>query len=109
MSSPGPTLTADEPGAGASPTPTEVLEAVRRIVVDVIGEDYVEEVGVDHDTSFHDDLDIESIEFVAIGEALQQRFGDRVDFPGWIAALEVEEIIEMTVGRLVDHIVAAHG
>lgn len=97
MSSPSPTLT------------DEVLHSVRAIVVEVIGEDYVEEIGVELDTRFNEDLDIESIEFVAIGEKLQERYGDRVDFPGWVATLEVDEIIDMTVGRLVDHIVAAHG
>ena len=103
MSSPGPTLT-DESAAGA-PSSGEVLEVVRTMIADVIGEDYVDEIDITLDTAFYDDLDIESIEFVALGEALEERYGERVDFPAWIATMEVDDIIAMTVGDLVTHIV----
>ena len=75
------------------------------MIVEVIGEDYVSETEIELDTSFYEDLEIESIEFVALGEALEDAYGDRVDFPAWIATMEVDEIIAMTVGRLVDHVV----
>ncbi len=101
MSSPGPTLT-DEPAAG--PSPDEVLGVVRTMIAEVIGEDYVDEIEITLDTAFYDDLDIESIEFVALGEALEARYGERVDFPAWIATMEVDDIIAMTVGDLVAHI-----
>jgi acyl carrier protein len=84
-----------------------VLDDVRRIIAEVIGEDYVSASEIEPDTSFYADLEIESIEFVALGEALQERYGDRLDFAAWIATLEVDEIIGMTVGQLVDQIVAA--
>lgn len=125
MSSPGPTLTAEaadrptgvptasppSPPGGASDGADEaaVLAVVGDLLAEVIGEDYVSEIEIGRDTAFHDDLDIESIEFVALGELLEERYGSRVDFPGWIATMEVDDIIGMTVGQLVDHIVAGHG
>ena len=69
------------------------------MIIEVIGEDYVTDADIDLDTSFYADLEIESIEFVALGEALQTEYGDRVDFAAWIATLEVDDIIGMTVGR----------
>ena len=87
----------------------EVLDAVRTIIANVIGEDYVQELEIDMDTSFHEDLDIESIEFVALGEALGERYGERVDLAGWIASMDVDDIIDMKVGRLVEHIVSCDG
>jgi acyl carrier protein len=87
----------------------EVLEVVRSMITDVIGEDYLDDIDIDQDTAFRDDLDVESIEFVALGEALTERYGDRVDFAGWIATMDVDEIIGLTVGRLVDHIVECYG
>ena len=87
----------------------EVLDAVRTIIAGVVGEDYVQELEIGMDTSFHDDLDIESIEFVALGEALTARYGDRVDLAGWIASMDFDEIIDMKVGRLVKHIVSSGG
>ena len=92
------------------PTPTredvelEVLDTVRDILTDVIGEDYVTELDIDMATAFRADLDIESIEFVALGEALRAIYGDRIDFVEWLTTMELEEIIALTVGELVDHI-----
>ena len=87
----------------------EVLDVVRMIIADVIGDDYVQQIEIDMDTSFQDDLDIESIEFVALGEKLMERYGERVDFAAWLATMDVDEIMGMTVGRLVEHIVSCDG
>ena len=86
-----------------------VLAEVRSLLTDIIGEDYVEDVEIGMSTSFRDELDLESIEFVALGEALTDRYGKQMDFAGWIASMDVDEIIGLTVGHLVDHIVGCHG
>ena len=80
-----------------------VLDVVRTILADVIGEDYVSVIEIGPETSFQADLEIESIELVAMGEQLQGRYA-HVDFAGWLSTMEVDEIIAMTVGDLIDHI-----
>jgi acyl carrier protein len=70
-----------------------------------MGEDYVADIDIDLDTSFNADLEVESIEFVALSEVLRERYGDEVDFVAWIADMEVDEIIALTVGELVAFIV----
>ena len=89
--------------------PEGVLADVRRIVVEVIGEDYVSELDIERDTAFRADLDVESIELVALGEALRARYGDGIRLAQWIGDMELDEIIAMTVGQLVDHVVASLG
>ncbi len=84
-----------------------MLTDLRTMIIEVIGEDYITDTEIDLDTSFYEELEIESIEFVALGEALQEHYGERVDFAAWIATLEVDDIIAMTVGRLTDYIVAS--
>ncbi len=96
--------------AGTAPSASEatrqaVLGAVTEMLTEVIGEDellMVDEVTMD--TSFSDDLELESIEFVALAEELQNRYGEKVDFVGWIAELELDELITMNVGQLVDFV-----
>ncbi|MFO0759252.1 MAG: hypothetical protein U0359_22360 [Byssovorax sp.] len=56
-------------------------------------------------TSFNADLELESIEFVALAEKLQAHYGGAVDFTGWLSGKELDEIIALTVGDLVEHIV----
>lgn len=86
--------------------PADVLADIRRIVVEVIGEDYVSELDIDRETAFRADLDVESIELVALGEALRARYGDGIRLAQWIGDMELDEIIAMTVGQLVDHVVS---
>jgi acyl carrier protein len=102
---PGPTPS--DTTTGTTPLgPEDVLAEIRGIVVEVIGEDYVSELDIERATQFRADLDVESIELVALGEALRERYGDRIRLAEWIGGMSLDEIIAMTVGQLVDHIVA---
>jgi acyl carrier protein len=85
-------------------TSNNVLAEVVRMLVAVVGEDFLLDVEVGRETTFTDDLALESIEFVALGEALQRHYGGRVDFAGFVAGMSLDEITAMTVGDLVDHI-----
>ncbi|MBO0730729.1 MAG: acyl carrier protein [Acidimicrobiaceae bacterium] len=106
---PGPTRSGAALEGTPEADPTAVLAEVRSTLTDIIGEDYVEDIDIGMSTSFRDDLDLESIEFVALGEALANRYGQHVDFAGWIASMDVDEIIGLTVGNLVEHIVGSYG
>jgi acyl carrier protein len=83
------------------PNEIEVLGAVRAILIDVIGPDYAIDLSIEMDTSFDADLGLESIEFVALAERLQEQYGRDVDFIAWLATKELDEIIALTVGELV--------
>jgi acyl carrier protein len=83
----------------------EVLEQVAQMVREVIGEEWALDVPITMTTSFSRDLELESIEFVALAERLKERFGRGVDFAGWLSGMELKEIIELQVGQLVGFIV----
>jgi acyl carrier protein len=109
---PGPPSTeqAATPTAGAAPpSPEEVLAEVRTLLVDVIGDDFLLDTEIELDTSFNEDLELESIEFVALSERLLERYGAQVDFVAWMAEMDLDEIIALTVGELVDFIVSSVG
>jgi len=57
-------------------------------------------------SSFNRDLELESIEFVALAEKLQQHYGAKVDFVAWISTKELDQIIALTVGELVEFILS---
>jgi acyl carrier protein len=86
------------------PTTTQLLDDLRESLVEVMGDDVLLAVDITPDTRFDDDLALESIEFVALGEVLRERYGDRVDFPAFIAGMELDEIMSLTVGRLLTYI-----
>ena len=83
-----------------------VLERVAVILRDVIGEAWADDVPIAMDTSFAKDLELESIEFVALAERLRTEYGKSVDFAGWLAGMELQQILGLRVGQLVEFIVA---
>ncbi|MUN36027.1 acyl carrier protein [Actinomadura litoris] len=86
---------------------SDVLDEVVRMLTEVVGEDFLLDVEVGPDTTFGDELALESIEFVALVELLRERYTG-VDFPAFIAALDIDRIVGLTVGDVVAHIEAAH-
>jgi acyl carrier protein len=91
---------------GLNEAQEQVLAELSAMIVEVIGEDYLLDVAITMDTSFQDDLEIESIEFVALSEKLYERY-DKVDFVEWIADKDLDEIIGLRVGELVELIAAS--
>jgi acyl carrier protein len=83
-----------------------VLRTVITMIGAVVGEDYLEDLEVGMGTAFDQDLELESIEFVALSEKLMEHYGDRVDFITWLGEMELEEIMNLRVGQLVHHITA---
>jgi acyl carrier protein len=82
----------------------KTLEEVARMIREVIGEDWELDQPITRETSFAEDLELESIEFVALAEKLQTTYGARLDFVPWLSSKELDEIIALKVGDVVEYI-----
>jgi acyl carrier protein len=82
----------------------EIVATIGRLVHEVIGEEDGFALDIDADSSFSEDIEIESIEFVALAEALQTTYGERIDLIAWLGELDLDEIIDLTVGELAEFI-----
>ncbi len=80
----------------------EILQQVVAAIREAIAEDWIQDFEIDADTSLNNDLEIESIEFVSIADKLQKMFGAQVDVIGWLSQQDIETLIALTVGDLVD-------
>lgn len=85
-------------------SPHETLETVARLIREVLGEEGTFEDEIDMGTSFSQDLELESIEFVALAEKIQAYYGERVAFVPWLSGMELDRILALTVGDLVEFI-----
>ena len=83
----------------------EVLNTVREMIKQVVGDDFEMLAPIDLGTSFNNDLELESIELVTLAEKLQERYGEKVDFVNWMSKKSLDEMIGLTVGDLVAFIV----
>jgi acyl carrier protein len=91
------------PHADAEAVLTEVA-AMLRSILDEYG---LDDIDIDGDSRFHDDLELESMDLVALAGMLVERYGERVNLAEFIAELGLDEIIELTVGQLVAYVTEA--
>jgi len=89
------------PAADNAAALAEIAEMLRQIL-DEYGLDDTE---ITMDSYFHDDLEMESIDLVTLAGMLEDRYGGRVNFAEFIADLDIDEIIALKVGRLVEYVV----
>jgi acyl carrier protein len=87
-----------------TPDEDRILAEVTRMLVEIIGEDYVLDLNIGMDTYFDADLELESIEFVRLAAALTEHYGERVNFVAFLADRQIHEIIKLTVGDVVRHV-----
>lgn len=78
------------------------LTRMLRTLLEEYGDDDAE---IRMDTTFNRDLELESIDLVTLAGLLEERYGKRVNFAEFLAGMEFDEIIGLTVGRLVEFLV----
>ncbi len=81
-----------------------VFDTVAGMVREIIGAEWADELDIGLTTRFSADLELESIEFVALAERLRKQYGKAVDFPKWLAGMNLKSILDLTVGDLVRYI-----
>ncbi|MEV6833678.1 acyl carrier protein [Streptomyces sp. NPDC051133] len=90
--------------APAQPTTDTVLTDVTGMLRTVLAEYGDDDVPIGMATTFNRDLELESIDLVTLAGLLEERYGQRVNLAEFLAGMEFDEIIELTVGRLVEHV-----
>jgi acyl carrier protein len=81
---------------------SNTLDTVARLIGEVMSSEPLEPIT--EETSFGDDLELESIELVALAEKVQAEYGDKVNFADWLSQKELDELIHLKVGELVEFI-----
>jgi acyl carrier protein len=87
----------------------DLLGEITAMLVDITGEDEQWAAAVTADTRLEGDLRLESIEVLALAERLRARFGDRVDLGALYADLDIDGLIALTVGQVVEHVARTAG
>lgn len=73
----------------------------------LVGAAYVEEMEVGPDTRFEADLELESMEIAELAEQLMARYGDQVDFVAWFADMEMDQLVDLSIGDVTEFIVGS--
>ena len=87
---------------------TDVLDEISEMLLALLDR-YGVDVEITRDTTFHEDLGLESIDLVALGGMLAERYGDDVNLAAFLAELELDDVIGLRIGLLVDFVCGAIG
>jgi acyl carrier protein len=81
-----------------------LLAELVEMLIDVTGEDDGWAAGITVATRLEGDLQLESVELTALGELLRSRYGDEVDLSAFVAELDIDQIIGLTVGDVLGYL-----
>ncbi|MFF1379714.1 acyl carrier protein [Streptomyces sp. NPDC058308] len=91
----------------AAPDERHVLGEVAEMITTVLGDYAPDAVEIGPHSRFGDDLEMESIDLVTLAGLLADRYGPDANFAAYLASLELDEIIALTVGDLVAYLCRA--
>ncbi|MDR3307847.1 MAG: phosphopantetheine-binding protein [Coriobacteriales bacterium] len=80
----------------------DTFSGLQAIITELIGPDVAQIVGIRRDSTFSNDLEMDSIQIVSFSEKVHERFGDQVDFVTWLSHRPLESLISLTVGDVAD-------
>lgn len=83
-----------------------IIADIKEMVEQIVGEFGID-TEITLDTTFREDLEMESIDLVSLAGRLQARYGNSVNFAQFIAGMNVDNIPDMKVGELVEFVAKA--
>lgn len=85
----------------------EVFELLKKFITEVLGEDIVDELKITEYSTFTKDLEMDSIEIVALAEKVKNYYNDDMDFNGWVATLDMDQLINLRIIDIINFIIDA--
>lgn len=82
----------------------EIFDLMTQFITEVIGEEFVEEMDITMESSFSKDLEMDSIEIVSFSEKIKAHFGEQIDFTGWLSNMDLDQLINLNLGTIVNYI-----
>jgi acyl carrier protein len=84
----------------------QILNEIAQMLAHIMQES-LEDLSIELETSFQQDLELESIEMVALGDLIQdfyEKQGFKLDFASWLTSMTLEQLLSLKVGDLVEWI-----
>jgi acyl carrier protein len=77
---------------------------IARALAAATGDESLLSAGLSAATRLEGDLCLDSLDLTAVGALLRERYGTAVDLTGYVAGLDIDEIIELTVGEVAAYV-----
>lgn len=77
-----------------------VFDVVAELLGELVGDADVLGVEITPDTTFHEDLQLESIDLVTFASILAEHFGEDLNLAEYLAEKDLDDVIGLTVGDI---------
>jgi acyl carrier protein len=91
-------------GMAAELESEQVLTTLTRMLQDVTGEDSGWAASITSASRLEGDLRLESVEVTALAGLLAETYGERVDLLGFLAGLDIDQLIGLTVADVAAYV-----
>jgi acyl carrier protein len=81
-----------------------VFEDLRKILIELIGEDEADILGISRGSRFTADLMMDSIQIISFAERVNELYGGRVNFTRWLSKKPLKTLMNLSVGDVSDFI-----
>ncbi|MEC3982734.1 acyl carrier protein [Amycolatopsis sp. H20-H5] len=85
-------------------TGIDVFDTVAALLTDLVGDVDVLGIEITRETTFHEDLQLESIDLVTFAGILAEHFGAKVNLAEFLAEKDLDEVIELRVGDIAGYV-----
>ncbi|CAM01644.1 acyl carrier protein [Saccharopolyspora erythraea NRRL 2338] len=85
-------------------TSADTFPVVADLLSTLVGDAEVLGTEITPETTFHEDLRMESVDLVTFAGILAEHFGDRVNLAEHLADKELDEVIALTVGDIAEYV-----
>lgn len=82
-----------------------VFDVLHQFISEIIGADIAEELDITQNSNFTKDLEMDSIELVSFAEKVRIKYGTDIDFTKWLSAMDLDQIVKLNIGDIVNFIV----
>ncbi|HEX4705362.1 MAG TPA: phosphopantetheine-binding protein, partial [Pseudonocardiaceae bacterium] len=83
---------------------TDLFAEIAGILQTVTGEGKEWAARITPNSALEQDLGLESLELVEVGERLRDRYGEETDLLSYVAELDIDELIGLTMADLVAYV-----
>ncbi|KAA1246840.1 acyl carrier protein [Aquimarina sp. RZ0] len=85
-------------------TKASIETELKKMIVEVIGEDFITENEISTEDTFTDGLEMESIEIVQFADLVKSQYGEKADLTTWLSDMGLEKIIDLKLQEVIDFI-----
>ena len=82
-----------------------VFDVLHQFISEIIGADIAEELDITQNSNFTKDQEMDSIELVSFAEKVRIKYGTDIDFTKWLSAMDLDQIVKLNIGDIVNFIV----